>query len=83
MSEKIIQSYVWHKDKLFFVSTINRQSSSYIAETYAETMVWECDLETRERKDGVIWMGDGPRDTLNTHLEACRELRHTGQIKEQ
>ena len=41
--DRIIKTYVWHGDKCFFVSTINRESSAAIlpALRYNETMVWE------------------------------------------
>lgn len=84
-SEHVMQSYVWYGEQLFFVSTINRDSSACygLAPRYAETMVWECDPKTRERYQSIFWMGDGPKDTLSTHFEACRALRETGKIDDE
>ena len=85
MSEHVIQSYVWYEDRLFFVSTINRDSSAPYAgpSRYAETMVWECDPRTRERRQSIVWTGEGPMDTISTHVEACRALRGTGKIDDE
>ena len=44
------KSYVWHKDKCFFVSTIERTFDTYEGSTRGlETLVWAYDWEARER----------------------------------
>lgn len=50
-NKTLAQSYVWHNDKAFFVSTINRQCSASLAygHVYAETLVWEWNPKTRTR----------------------------------
>lgn len=42
MSDKIAQTHIYRDDGVYFVSTINRQSSSALAPDmwYAETMAW-------------------------------------------
>lgn len=74
---RLIKSYVFHKDNCFFVSTINRESSSMYGGTYAETMVWCFDWATNERKN-LIWQGEGGTSSINTHLSICKRLFETG-----
>ncbi len=84
MSDKVMQSYVWHDGKCFFVSTINRESSEVLAygHRYAETMVWEYDPETRERGD-LVGQFDGVEGTIGTHVSVCRKLNDTGSVKDE
>jgi len=84
MSEKVIQSYVWHEGKCFFVSTINRESSAVLAygHRYAETMIWECDPETRERGN-LVGTFDGIEGSVGTHVDLCRKLRDTGSVEDE
>jgi len=84
MSHKIIQSYVWHGDKCFFVSTINRESSAAAAygATYAETMAWEYDHDTAERK-AFVGQDEGATNSISAHIKACKRLHETGQFDEE
>lgn len=83
MSNKVMQSYVWHEDKCFFVSTINRASSAAIAyeHIYAETMVWTWDAERAERGE-LVWQGEDIKGGISTHLLACKNLHEFGAIKD-
>lgn len=83
MSEKIIQSYVWHGEKRFFISTINRETSSVLAagHIYAETMVWEWDEKSPERGP-LIWQGEDRKDSFHTHILACLNLHDNGSMAE-
>ena len=81
MNNQIMQSYVHHGDKVFFVSTINRESSSMFGGTYAETMVWEWDPETRER-GAFVGQGEGSSDSIYTHQAFCKQLHETGALNE-
>ena len=48
---RIIKTYVWHGDKCFFVSTIERESSAMEGpRRYNETIVWKCEWEKGERE---------------------------------
>lgn len=77
MNETLIQSYVFHGDKAFFVSTINRESSSPLGGPYAETLVWEWDQKERKRGD-LIGQTDGRVNTLFAHQDMCRTLFEGG-----
>ena len=80
MSNTLIQSYVWHDGKCFFVSTINRESSAMYAagSRYAETMVWECDAITHERKNPFIGQDEALEDDITMHLKMCLKLHLHG-----
>ncbi len=80
MSTPIMQSYVYHGDKAFFVSTINRQSSSMEPHTYAETMVWEWHPATRER-GAFVGQGEGSTDSIHTHQSMCYKLFNNGTLE--
>lgn len=81
MSEKVIQSYVFHQDSgsAFFVSTITRDSDCPAAPdmTHEETIVWEWD--EGERKRGEQIHQDGGHG-LSKHFDICRQLRLTAQL---
>ncbi|MGH1361011.1 MAG: hypothetical protein ACRBC3_19805 [Burkholderiaceae bacterium] len=78
-SIKRIQSYVYHGDKCFFVSTMERDSSAMVSPPprYNETMVWVWDEETRERQGHFIYM-TGDTLSLDGHFDMCRQLLKTG-----
>lgn len=82
MVKTLIQSYVHHGDKWFFVSTINRESSAALAygNTYAETMVWEFDFVTKER-GRIVWQTEAGTDSLVGHFKACKQLSETGSCE--
>ena len=82
MNKTLIQSYVPHGDKWFFVSTINRESSAALAygNTYAETMVWEFDFVTKER-GRLVWQDGAGTDSLSGHFKACKRLYETGSCE--
>ena len=73
---KLVQSYIEEK---YFVSTMYRRSSA-MTETpiwYYETMVWEWDKETRQRKPKILDQVDsgGVKDwALKSHFDICRAL---------
>ncbi len=78
VSAPLIQSYVWHEDQCYSVSTIDRDSSAAAAPgRYAETMVWEFDWEKRER-GALVKQGDGPESRIGVHLAICVELFENG-----
>lgn len=79
--EPLIQSYVWFKDKCFYVSTIDRDCSSMQGGRYAETIVWEWDWETRTRGDHVE-QGYGICGSIYRHIEFCKLLHTFGEIKD-
>ena len=79
---KVIQSYVWHGDKCFFVSTINRASSAYMCDgMYTETMAWTFDISDETIGDEIV-MASGPLGSIFQHIEMCKQLHETGTIEE-
>jgi hypothetical protein len=81
MNRKVAQSYVWHAEKAFFVSTIDRESSAALAPglVYSETFAWEWDPETRERGD-IVGQAEGFAGDVTVHLDVVRSLRRTGRM---
>jgi hypothetical protein len=79
MGQTLAQTYVWHGDKAFFVSTINRESSAVHAHgmVYSETMAWEWDAVTKQRGKLVRQDEDG-KDLLRTHFAVVKSLHDTG-----
>jgi len=78
---KVIQSYVWHGDKCFFVSTINRALSAYMCDgMYTETMAWTLDEENKINEQ--FGMASGPLGSIFQHIEMCKQLHETGTIEE-
>ena len=75
---RVVQSYVYYKDKTFWVSSSERESSAYGASRYIETIAWEL-LSVKEFKRGKI-VGEG--SGLYDHFEMCRQLSYTGEYVE-
>jgi hypothetical protein len=66
----IWKSYVYHGDKCFFVSTIDRTYETYAGYTRGcETLVWEYDDIKRERGEMIGHMG-----SVVDHQRICRCL---------
>jgi hypothetical protein len=85
MSEdiKIIKSYVWHGERCFFVSTIERDSSSMLGPTrFYETIVWEYDWD-KPMRGAQIYMDGGLRGFLAMHFAICQRLHSTGNPEQQ
>ena len=79
-SGKVIQSYVYHEDKVFFVSTITRSYDIPAAGGEMrgyETMAWDYDEETKERGD-IVAHESGRED----HFHVCAELLANGKMNE-
>ena len=78
-----MQSYVWHGDKCFFVSTIDRASSVALdyGGMYSETMVWEYDYDKRER-GSLVWQGEDIKGGISTHSLACKNIHEFGMVKD-
>jgi len=74
MNKKMIQSYVYHGDKCFFVSTIDRELSS-------ETMVWAYDYAKSERGN-FEGQAEGAEGSIRTHLMMCERLHKIGRTDE-
>lgn len=68
--KSIWKSYVWHKDKCYFVSTIERTYDTCAGEIRGfETLTWEYDWDARTRGK-LIYSGGGIKD----HQNMCRSI---------
>lgn len=81
MSSPVAQTYVWHEGKAFMVSTIDRESSSMMGGTYAETMVWEWDAGKRER-GSLIGQDETLTGSIFKHQRIVERLHATGRFEE-
>jgi len=79
---RVIQTYVFREDKAFFVSTINRDSSSMCSGRYAETMVWEWNSEKRER-GAFVYQAEAPEGSIRKHQEIVVRLHEGDDIGEE
>jgi hypothetical protein len=84
-NKTLIQTYVFfssetQEDKAFFVSTIDRESSSMYGGRYAETIVWEWDNTTKVRGD-IVHMGEGSQGSIRTHFNICEKLYKDGTMQ--
>src|SRR5665648_522349 len=79
----LAQTYVWHGENAFYVSTINRQSSATFGcgRLYAETMVWGWDAETKQR-GGCIGQDEHCADSLFAHQRMVQRLFDTGKCED-
>lgn len=74
-----LKTYVWHGDKCFFVSTIERDSvREPPGRRYNETIVWEHDWDTSER-GRTLYQEGSPRNQPEVHLEIVGQLYRTGK----
>ena len=78
--DRVIKSYVWHKDRCFFVSTIERDSSAMLdSGRYNETLVWNYDWATRKGTQ-LCYQRDCVRGSIRQHLAICQELFDKGEL---
>jgi hypothetical protein len=81
-NNRVMKSYVWYQEQCFFVSTIDRNSSSMMGGRYAETMAWVYDWETAVRGEQV-GMDESVEGSIFAHLKMCQSLHDTGKAKNQ
>lgn len=77
----IFQTYVYSKDKAWFVSTIERYYDCVYADGRIrgnETLIWEWDSNTGERGELMGRFG-----SEGNHFEICERLHRTGKIQEE
>lgn len=83
VNERQIKSYVWHKEKCFFVSTIERDSSAAQGpRRYNETIVWDYDWDKRDRGE-MLGTFEDFAGAIETHLRITQVLFATGKTPEQ
>lgn len=76
---RIWKSYVWHENKCWFVSTIERDYETYEGiHRGQETIAWEYDWETSKRGKMV-----GQGGHICDHQAICRCLINWGEIPDE
>lgn len=81
-NKSLMKSYVLFEDRWFYVSTIDRESSSILGpDRYSETLVWEYDMVESNRGD-LIGQGESYEGSIREHLNICRRLFETGKCEE-
>lgn len=79
--ERLIKTYLWHGDDCYFVSTINRDSSSIMGGRFAETIVWSFDWEANER-GRLLWSDGAGQDSIRSHMKMVERIHKTGSGEE-
>ena len=79
---RLIKSYVWHGDKCYIVSTIDRDSSSEQGGRFSETMVWEFDWNKNERGKHIAFSDGGLESHIGRHLKLCQRIFDSGTFEE-
>lgn len=84
-SEPIASTIVWHGDKAWRVSTINRESSApaMYGHVYAETMVWAWNPQTRDVEGEILDTRESRRGSLMEHWRAVTDLHEKGRLLEE
>lgn len=81
MNDKIIQSYVWHEGKRYFVSTIERDCSAIeYPYRYNETIVWEWE-QGHEQRGKMLFMDESITGSIRKHLDICLEIYEQGIVR--
>ena len=73
------KSYVWHKDKCFFVSTIERTFDTIEGSSRGqETLAWEYDWDKKERGKLLHQAGN-----ICDHKQICHSLIAEGEFPDE
>ena len=80
-NKNVIKTYVFHKDRCFFVSTINRECSSMAGygSVYSETLVFDYDWSKKETS-GILYQASGCRDAINVHQHVVEMFHKHGDM---
>ena len=74
----VIQSYVWHDGKCYFVSTIERNSSARLGpRRFNETIVWDYDWASALRGD-MRHMDEAMVGSIFAHNKVCNAIHEKG-----
>lgn len=76
-NQTLVQTYVRHNDQFFFISTIDRDSSAMDGGRYAETLVWNYNLETR-LAEALVGQFEGTEGTIAKHQQVVVGLFEQG-----
>lgn len=76
---QLAKSFIKHKDKHYYISTINRQSSSVLAygHVYSETLAWEW-LPDSERRGEQVAQDDGLENDIKSHIRIINFIINGG-----
>lgn len=77
ITKKLIQTHVYTDDGVFFVSTIDRDSSAMMGGRYAETMAWEWD-EGKRARGGLLMQGEDMEGSIRRHMQIVESLHTHG-----
>ena len=74
----VIQSYVWHNKKRYFVSTIERDCSAQteVPVRYNETIAWESPVDQERGK--IVFMDDDIAGSIDKHISICKRIYENG-----
>lgn len=75
--ERVIKTYVWHGRDCYFVSTIDRDSSSMMGGRFAETIAWAYDWEAKERGE-LLWSDLAYEGSITAHQKMVERIHRTG-----
>jgi hypothetical protein len=82
-NDSVIKSYVWHGDRCFFVSTIERTSSAVACQSrYNETVVWAFDWAANLR-GGMLHQDSDAKGSIRTHQKVCGDFFAHGKPSEE
>jgi hypothetical protein len=77
---RIIKTFVWHGERCFFVSTIERDSSAALGPLrYNETLVWDYDYEEKTRGT-LLYQEEDMHGSMSRHLCVCAALHKDGKL---
>lgn len=76
---RVAKTYVWHGERCFFVSTVERDPSCE-GSRYNETLVWDFDWKNNRRGE---WIGqfEGPKGSIKRHWLVVESLFKNGDLK--
>ncbi len=80
--KRITQTYVMYDGKEYFVSTINRESSSRYGGIYAETLVWESARNTKSamKRGKMVAQDEGSQGSISAHIKMVERIHRTGKF---
>ena len=76
----IARTYITYKNKMYLVSTINRECSSLegYGSLYSETLVWEWEPSVQNTVGSPLHQDTGSENSLFSHLRALEFIYKGG-----
>ena len=78
-SVTLAKSYIVHNNEWFFVSTIDRDSSSPYGSRYAETMVWNLEGDIGSSRGDLLWQGEASQGSISEHQRIVEAIYTKGR----